>query len=97
MNVVRFLPSILGYVYATRDDSVYVNLFLAGMIVTGVLYHKRGGGVAGYDRPYPHWSARRSLWPHSTHEQPTSVSCDPEVSPVWAPLAAVCRSWPPTS
>ncbi|MBK8975232.1 MAG: glycoside hydrolase family 127 protein [Planctomycetes bacterium] len=30
VNVVRFLPSIPGYVYATRDDSVYVNLFIAG-------------------------------------------------------------------
>ncbi|MBM4088304.1 MAG: glycoside hydrolase family 127 protein [Planctomycetes bacterium] len=29
-NVVRFLPSIPGYVYATRDDDLFVNLFLAG-------------------------------------------------------------------
>lgn len=41
--------------------SLGVNLFLAGMIVTGVLYHKRGSGVAGHDRPFPHWSARRAL------------------------------------
>jgi len=41
--------------------SLGINLFLAGMIVTGALYHKRGGGVAGYDRPFPHWSARRAL------------------------------------
>ena len=29
-NVVRFLPSIPGYVYAVRDTDLYVNLFLAG-------------------------------------------------------------------
>ena len=29
-NVVRFLPSIAGYVYAQRDRDVYVNLFVAG-------------------------------------------------------------------
>ncbi len=29
-NVVRFLPSIPGYVYAVRDANLYVNLFLAG-------------------------------------------------------------------
>ncbi|MFV1965663.1 MAG: beta-L-arabinofuranosidase domain-containing protein [Pirellulaceae bacterium] len=29
-NVVRFIPSIPGYVYAVRDRDIYVNLFLAG-------------------------------------------------------------------
>jgi DUF1680 family protein len=29
-NVVRFLPSIAGYLYAQRDRDVYVNLFAAG-------------------------------------------------------------------
>ncbi len=29
-NMTRFLPSLPGYVYATRDDVVYVNLFIAG-------------------------------------------------------------------
>jgi len=29
-NVSRFLPSVPGYVYATRDDILYVNLFIAG-------------------------------------------------------------------
>ncbi len=27
VNVVRFLPSLAGYVYATREDDIYVNLF----------------------------------------------------------------------
>lgn len=30
MNIVRFVPSIPGYVYAQRDDAVYVNLFVGG-------------------------------------------------------------------
>jgi len=29
-NIVRFLPSLPGYAYAQRGDSVYVNLFIAG-------------------------------------------------------------------
>lgn len=29
-NVSRFLPSVPGYVYATRGESLYVNLFVAG-------------------------------------------------------------------
>jgi uncharacterized protein len=29
-NVTRFLPSLPGYVYATKDDTVFVNLFIAG-------------------------------------------------------------------
>ncbi|HOX38479.1 MAG TPA: glycoside hydrolase family 127 protein [Candidatus Brocadiia bacterium] len=30
VNVARFVPSILGYVYAGSDDAAYVNLFIAG-------------------------------------------------------------------
>ena len=30
VNVVRFLPSLPGYVYATSDDGLYVNLYAAG-------------------------------------------------------------------
>lgn len=29
-NVVRFVPSVGGYVYASRADNVYVNLFIGG-------------------------------------------------------------------
>jgi len=29
-NIVRFVPSIPGYMYATKDDSLYVNLFATG-------------------------------------------------------------------
>ncbi len=29
-NMTRFLPSLPGYVYATKDDVIFVNLFIAG-------------------------------------------------------------------
>ncbi len=29
-NVVRFMPSLPGYVYGQKDDTIYVNLFIAG-------------------------------------------------------------------
>ena len=29
-NIVRLIPSVPGYVYATGDDGIYVNLFVAG-------------------------------------------------------------------
>ncbi len=29
-NVARFIPSVPGYVYAHKDDNVYVNLFVSG-------------------------------------------------------------------
>jgi len=29
-NIVRFIPSVPGYVYAGKDDALYVNLFVAG-------------------------------------------------------------------
>jgi len=29
-NMTRFLPSLPGYVYATKDDTVFVNLFIEG-------------------------------------------------------------------
>ena len=30
VNIVRFLPSLSGYVYAKKSDSLYVNLYIAG-------------------------------------------------------------------
>lgn len=30
VNIVRFIPSIPGYVYAVQNNSLYVNLFIAG-------------------------------------------------------------------
>jgi len=31
-NIVRFVPEIPGFMYATRDDSLYVNLFAGGEV-----------------------------------------------------------------
>ncbi len=42
-NVVRFLPSLSGYVYAQRDNAVYVNLFISG---TGTI-NLRGATLRG--------------------------------------------------
>ena len=36
VNVVRFLPSIPGYVYAVRDDEIFVNLFVGGSATVSV-------------------------------------------------------------
>jgi len=30
VNIVRFVPSIAGYIYATQDESIFVNLFVGG-------------------------------------------------------------------
>jgi hypothetical protein len=42
VNVVRFLPSLPGYVYAYDDDSIYVNLYTAGTAKVA----RKGGAVA---------------------------------------------------
>lgn len=36
VNVVRFIPSIPGFVYSVRDNSLYVNLYLGGEAKTKV-------------------------------------------------------------
>ena len=40
VNVVRFLPSIPGMMYAVADDSVYVNLYAAGTAKIGLPENK---------------------------------------------------------
>ncbi|HEX8600112.1 MAG TPA: glycoside hydrolase family 127 protein [Chloroflexia bacterium] len=35
-NVARFLPALPGYVYARHDDTIYVNLFMAGSAEIGL-------------------------------------------------------------
>jgi DUF1680 family protein len=53
-NVVRFLPSIAGYVYAQRERDLFVNLFLAGRAELGF----DGGKVAvRQETRYP-WDGR---------------------------------------
>jgi DUF1680 family protein len=39
-NLTRFLPSLPGYVYATKDDVVYVNLYIAGAGQAPVAGHR---------------------------------------------------------
>jgi uncharacterized membrane protein len=56
--VIRLSKRGLGI---TLIVSLGINLFLAGMIVTAAIYHKGGRGWGGYDRAFPHWSARRAL------------------------------------
>ncbi len=41
-NIVRFLPSLPGYIYATRDDEVYVNLYISNEAEVELV---EGGGV----------------------------------------------------
>ena len=40
VNIVRFIPSIPGYIYAVRDDSLYVNLYVGGEGNAEVAGHK---------------------------------------------------------
>jgi len=56
--MIKLTPKRLGIFLII---SLAVNLFLVGMIVTAVAFHKRGGGWSGYNRPFPHFIARRSL------------------------------------
>jgi DUF1680 family protein len=39
-NIVRFVPEIPGFVYATRDDSLFVNLFIASQTKLALGTHK---------------------------------------------------------
>ncbi|MDH4272603.1 MAG: glycoside hydrolase family 127 protein, partial [Candidatus Aminicenantes bacterium] len=39
-NIVRFVPEIPGFVYATRDDSLFVNLFVASRTSLALGTHK---------------------------------------------------------
>ena len=56
-NVTRFLPSVPGYVYATKGDALYVNMFIAGEAKVGL--EGRTVGVKQETR-YP-WEGRVTL------------------------------------
>jgi len=49
-NMTRFLPSLPGYVYATRDDVVFVNLYVAG---EGIVDHEGRTVKIVQDTRYP--------------------------------------------
>ncbi len=56
-NICRFIPSVPGYVYAARGDTLYVNLFAAGSADV-----KLAGGVVHVeqDTAYP-WDGRVTI------------------------------------
>ncbi|MDR0429807.1 MAG: glycoside hydrolase family 127 protein [Tannerellaceae bacterium] len=68
-NISRFIPSLPGYVYATRDDEVYVNLFMSN---TSVLDVKGKKLTLSQTTNYP-WSGdiRIDVNPHG--KQPFSL------------------------
>ncbi len=39
-NITRFLPSLPGYIYAVKDDNLYVNLFIAGTAQIDIMDRK---------------------------------------------------------
>ena len=41
-NITRFLPSVAGYIYATKDNVLYVNLFIGNAAVVDVAGQKIG-------------------------------------------------------
>ena len=51
-NLCRFIPSVPGYVYATRGDSLYVNLFAASTATVSL----KGNGIALQQQTQYPWS-----------------------------------------
>lgn len=54
VNIVRFVPSIAGYIYAATDDAAYVNLFVDG---SGVIRKKNNNVRLAQQTRYP-WDGR---------------------------------------
>jgi hypothetical protein len=77
VNDVRFIPSIAGYIYATRGDALYVNLFIGGEAKA----HVGGTAVAlRQETRYP-WSGRSRLT--ISPEQATAFTLNVRI-PGWA-------------
>lgn len=70
-NVARLLPSLPGYVYATQDDRVFVNLFMAG---TGTVPTKGGTVSITQETNYP-WAGylKLTLDPGKTRRFPLAL------------------------
>ena len=66
-NIVRFLPSVPGYVYATGSDSLYVNLFINGKATVEV----SGSPVV---------IRQETRYPWDGH---VSITLEPKVSRTW--------------
>ncbi len=77
VNVVRFLPSIAGYIYAQQSDAVYVNLFVASETHVKPLGHTVG---LTQTTNYP-WDGRVRI--DVTPEQPTEFALHVRI-PGWA-------------
>ncbi len=35
-NITRFIPSVPGYIYATREDTLFINLFIGSEVITDI-------------------------------------------------------------
>lgn len=57
-NITRFMPTVSGYFYASRDAEVYVNLYAQG---TAQVHLQRGGQVTIYQRTRYPWDGRIRL------------------------------------
>jgi DUF1680 family protein len=69
VNVVRFLPSLPGYVYATNDDGVFVNLYAQGDSTVPV----KGQKVRiAQETRYP-WDGKIKLTVHPERPGPFSI------------------------
>ena len=81
-NVVRFLPSIMGYIYAQKDDALYVNLFIDS---EASFEHAGGSLQVRQHTAYP-WdgAVRITLTPAAPHRFPILVRI-----PGWARNEAV--------
>ena len=76
VNVVRFLPSLPGYVYATSEDGVYVNLYAQSDATIPV----KGQKVrVGQDTQYP-WDGKVKLTLQPGSRGRSRCSC---ASPEW--------------
>ena len=77
VNVVRMVPSIPGYVYATDSDGIYVNLYVAS---TARVKHKDGTVTLKQETRYP-WdgTVRITVEP----EKPTALTLALRI-PAWA-------------
>ena len=82
-NLARFIPSLPDYIYATRGDTVYVNLYVASTRPATSAEH----GHADADDVYP-WDGHVEL--RVDPGRPRGSSCG-SASPA-GPVAAPCRA-----
>ncbi len=76
-NVVRTVPSVPGYVYATDSDAVYVNLYAAG---AAEIEHPKGTVTLTQETRYP-WDGAVTI--RVEPEKPTQMTLALRV-PAWA-------------